>query len=419
MVGISALDEASTIGAVTRAADAGLATLSGRPDDRMIVLADNGSTDGTPEAFLDVPAGSPRHVITSPRDHSGKGTNVLALIDMALAHNARRLVLLDADVRSCEPGWVTKLAGAVDTESPALATPIYRRNRHEANITNHLAGPLVAALFGSYVQQPIGGEFALNAGLLQRIRTWPVPTSARYYGIDIWLTANALRERHRVANVYLGRKVHDPAFRNILHMPHQVLDALLDVAGHLGPPRPTDLANLSKMLGVDDAPARYDLRSAELISAISARYLDEYRDDITELLPGTRALRSAPWGLRITTEDWPPLLADAVLAASTSEPSRVRDHLVALYMSRVFSYRDEIDSLDLNDITKLLTWQIEHTVREVAARPVTFGAGGRRATTECGATTARGKPAARDGAAACDEARGPYDRGRWAQFPTS
>jgi hypothetical protein len=394
MVGISALDEAATIGAVTRAADTGLAALCERPGDQMIVLADNGSTDGTPEAFLDVPVGSNRHVINSPRDHTGKGTNVLALVDMALTHNAERLVLLDADVRSCEPSWITKLAAAVATDSPALATPIYRRNRHEANITNHLAGPLVAALFGSYLQQPIGGEFALNASLLKRIGTWPMPSSARYYGIDIWLTANALRERHRVANVYLGRKVHDPAFRNILHMPHQVLDSLLNVAGTLGSPRPADLSALSEMLGVDDAPARYDLRSAELISTISARYLDEYRDDITELLPRTRMLPSAPWGLQITTEDWPPLLADAVFAASTSDPARVRDHLVALYMSRVFSYRDEIDALDPSDITKLLTWQVEHTVREVSARPVTFNANRGQVTEQ-------------------------YHRGRWAHFPTS
>jgi hypothetical protein len=395
MVGISALDEAPTIGAVTRAAAAGLAEQSRRPGDGMIVLADNGSTDGTPEAFLGEPVDAPRHVINSPRANSGKGTNVLALIDMAVARRADRLVLLDADVRSAEPSWVTALAGEVALGSPALATPIYRRNRHEANITNHLAGPLVAALFGWYVQQPIGGEFALNAALLRRVRSWPLPGSARYYGIDIWLTANALREGHRVGGAYLGRKVHDPAFRNILHMPHQVLDSLLCVAGRLGTPRRPEPGTLTDMLGVDDAPARYDLSSAELVAAVSVRYLTEHRDDMLDLLPRIRNLPAAPWGVRITTEVWPSLLADAVVAVSTTDRARVRDHLVALYLSRVFSYRDEIAPLDPAGITKLLTWQVEHTIREVAARSVTFGGGSGPGSTQ------------------------DYDRGRWAQFPVS
>ena len=195
MVGIPARDEAATIASVARAADAGLKEV-GAAGDSMIVLADNGSTDATPARFLDAATTTRQLVIQSGGTGTGKGTNVLALMEAALAHDADRLILLDADVRSGEPAWIARLGTAVDSDIPTLAVPTYRRNRYEANTTNHLASPLVAALFGAPLQQPIGGEFAMNRALLERARTWPAPASAALYGIDIWLTTNTLREGH-------------------------------------------------------------------------------------------------------------------------------------------------------------------------------------------------------------------------------
>lgn len=228
-MGIPARNEAATVAAVAVAADAGLRRAFPAADN-MIVLADNGSTDATPERFLAAATATPQVVVRSGGLGTGKGTNVLALIRMALEHEAERLILLDADVRSTQPAWISRLAGELDTGEPTLAVPTYRRNRYEANTTNHLAGPLVAGLFGTPLQQRIGGEFALNRALLRRVRHWRIPASASLYGIDIWLTANTLREGHRVVEVPLGVKLHNSPFPKILQLPLQVLDSLFHVA---------------------------------------------------------------------------------------------------------------------------------------------------------------------------------------------
>src|SRR5205823_10968409 len=99
---------------------------------------------------------------------TGNGSNVFALVEAALNSHVDRLILLDADVRSTEPVWIRHLA-ATNSDEPTLAVPIYERDRYEAEVTNHVARPLVAALFGSAVQQPIAGDFALNHALLREV----------------------------------------------------------------------------------------------------------------------------------------------------------------------------------------------------------------------------------------------------------
>ncbi|MET0134084.1 MAG: glycosyltransferase [Kibdelosporangium sp.] len=372
LVGIPARNEAATIASVAQAADAGLHAAF--PDsDSMIVLADNGSTDGTPEKFLAAATAARQLVVRSDGSATGKGTNVLALMSMALEHDAEQLILLDADVRSGEPAWIGSLATAVDAALPTLAVPTYRRNRYEANTTNHLAGPLVAALFGTPLQQPIGGEFALNRVLLQRARRWPTPGSVSLYGIDIWLTANALREGHQVLEVPLGVKLHNSPFPKILHLPLQVLDSLFQVALRMDRPRPAVMdRRTTRRSAVDSELVPQDPALVARVASTVRGYLTTHEAEVRRIFPASAGLRGAPWGMRIETEDWPHLLADAVetLAGGLFRP--VRDHLIALYINRVLSFWDEIADLSSIEIDALLDRQAGDTVKAVAERLVVF-----------------------------------------------
>ncbi len=119
-----------------------------------------------------------------------------------------------------------------------MAVPVYRRNRYEGNTTTHIASPLLAAVLGAQVQQPIAGDFAFNRALVERAVTWPLPESAQLYGIDIHLSANAALKRHRIVQVPLGRKIHNPGFPKILFMSQQVIDSAFQVIVRTGRPRP-------------------------------------------------------------------------------------------------------------------------------------------------------------------------------------
>ncbi|TCO60876.1 glycosyltransferase [Actinocrispum wychmicini] len=372
MVGVPARNEATTIESVARAADAGLKDL-GTAHNSMIVLADNGSTDGTPTRFLEAATRTRQLVIQSGGTGTGKGTNVLALMRAALEHGAAHLILLDADVRSGEAAWIARLGSAVDGDTPTLAVPTYRRNRYEANTTNHLASPLVAALFGAPLQQPIGGEFAMNRALLEQARHWPAPASASLYGIDIWLTTNALREGHRVVEVPLGVKLHNSPFPKILSLPQQVLDALFHVTLRLDRPRPAEMdMRMSRRSAVDTEARKQDPATVAKVVKAAAGYLATHHAVVSSMFPTVAGLRVAPWGHRILTQDWPHILADGVEALARGQFQPARDHLIALYINRVLSFWDEIADLTGAEIDALLDRQATETVKAVADRPITF-----------------------------------------------
>lgn len=372
VVGIPTRNEAATIAHVAEIADEGLAALC-PSGDGVIVLADNGSTDGTVDRFLGTALRSRTAVVQSAVEGTGKGTNVFALVERSLELGAQRLVLLDGDVRSARPDWVSSLAHASDGPEPRMVLPVYRRNRYEAVSTNHLVRPLLAASFGAYVQQPIGGDFAFNRAFLERIGGWRRPQSANLYGIDVWLTANALRSGLRLVDAPLGRKVHNSPFPKILYLPQQVLDALFHVVaevGELRPRQPTERQDAA----VDEFAAPQDPELVARISRVVCDYLDVHGPDVQLLFPCARDLKPAPWGLRITAEDWPQLLADALAALAAGELERARDHLIALCVNRVMTFWTEIEGLATADVDALLHRQARETASAVAERAIAFTA---------------------------------------------
>lgn len=388
VVGLPTRNEAKTIGAVAQVADEGLSAVC-RAGEGVIVLADNGSTDGTVERFLATPLRSRGDVVLSPGAGTGKGTNVLALAVRALELGAQRLILLDGDLRSARPDWIARLARATEGPQPRMALPVYRRNRYEATSTNQLVRPLLAAVYGAYLQQPIGGEFAFNRAFLEGAAEWPQPGSASLYGIDVWLTANALRHGLTPIEVPLGRKVHNSPFPKILHLPQQVLDALFHViaqTGAVNPAQPTD----HQMPAIDELAVRQDAELVARINRSVRRYLEAHRADIDLLFPSARDLRQAPWGLSVTADQWPQILADAVQALAAGELERSRDHLIALCVNRVMTYWTEIEGLDTAGVDALLHRQAGATASAVAARSIVF--------------------------AAPPPAPGPFHPGRWRRF---
>ncbi|MBW4721271.1 glycosyltransferase family 2 protein [Saccharothrix obliqua] len=370
VVGIPARDEARTVAAVATAADAGLHQAFPHGLNA-VVLAENGSTDGTAERFAETPLRSRKVVVRSPGEGTGKGTNVFAVVDRALALGAERVVLLDADLRSAEPGWVGLLADAVAGAEPVLAVPSYRRDRYEANTTNHLVSPLLAAVYGVHVQQPIGGEFAFNRAFLDRARAWSRPDSAHLYGIDVWLTANALREGLRVVEVPLGRKLHNSPFPKILRLPQQVLDSLFHVVLRTDGVRP-QTGGARARTAVDEVAVPQDPAVVARVVAAVGRYLSAHGDDVRLLFPSARAA-TAPWGLRLTADDWPNVLADALTALAAGRFEAARDHLVALYVNRVLTFWEEVDGLPGGEVDALLDRQAARTATAVRARGLVFG----------------------------------------------
>ena len=214
LVGIPSFNNAGTVGHVARVASEGLRAAF--PGLRAVVVnADGGSKDGTPQKVLESVEGVPA-IAGAYRGLPGKGSAFRAIFQVAAAVGARACAVVDSDLRSITPAWVERLLRPIVEDRADYVTPLYARHKHDGTITNTIAYPFTRALYGLRVRQPIGGEFGFSGelaavfaegGALGR-GVWD--TDVARFGIDIYMTTTAIARGARVAQAFLGAKIHDP-----------------------------------------------------------------------------------------------------------------------------------------------------------------------------------------------------------------
>ena len=209
VVGIPSFRNAATIGHVTEAAALGLRR--NFPNMRAVIVnADGGSDDGTRDRVRASADGMP--IVTGRyQGRSGKGSAFRAIFEAVTLLGARACAVVDSDLRSITPEWIARLAGPIVRGEADYVTPLYARHKHDGTITNTIAYPLTRALYGARVRQPIGGEFGFTADLARIYLDEPVwDSDVARFGIDIFMTTTALARGVRVAQAFLGAKIHDP-----------------------------------------------------------------------------------------------------------------------------------------------------------------------------------------------------------------
>jgi hypothetical protein len=207
VVGIPSYMEADNIEFVTRQIDRGL-TKYFKNLKSVIVNVDNHSEDGTKEAFLATETKTPKKYITTPKGVRGKGNNLLNLFKFARKQSTlKAAMVVDADLKSITPEWI-KFLGEAILCGYDYALPRYSRHQFDGTITNHICYPLLYGLLGEDVRQPIGGEFSFSPRLIDYWLQQKWPPSTRQYGIDIFMTLNAIIGKFKMSEVVMGSKIH-------------------------------------------------------------------------------------------------------------------------------------------------------------------------------------------------------------------
>jgi hypothetical protein len=227
LVGIPCFNNGDTVGTVVETAAIGLREHF--PDlTSCIVVADGGSTvdDSREQAVAAIQRLQAHGVVGIYRGLSGKGSAVRMIFEAAGAVGARALALLDADLRSTTPLWIERLLCPIVHEGFEFVAPLYNRFKYDGTITNNVTYNMLRCLYGKRIRQPIGGEFALSGDLAATLCKEPVwDSDVARFGIDIWLTIQALTRGARICQSRLGIKVHDardpasslePMFRQVV-----------------------------------------------------------------------------------------------------------------------------------------------------------------------------------------------------------
>jgi hypothetical protein len=207
LVGIPSHNEADTIGHVLTQVDAGLREYF--PHLRaLIVNVDNHSDDGTREAFMGVRTRCERRYVSTEPGVTGKGRNVRNFLALARDLEVRAGAIVDADLQSVSPRWVRNLLAPILDEGYDLTFPVYRRYRYDGSVTSLLCYPVVYGLFASNVRQPIGGEFGFSSSWIAHLSECDYSDATCAYGIDLFITTEAIASRSRICGSPLGIKEH-------------------------------------------------------------------------------------------------------------------------------------------------------------------------------------------------------------------
>ncbi len=211
LVGVPTFNNEDSIGHVISRIGEGLETYY--PDlKKAIFISDGGSLDNTREnAYAANIPDSVERRVTIYRGLPGKGTSFRAVFECANDLSARAVLVFDSDLHSITPQWVKRMADPILQNEYDFCTPYYRRHPFDGTITNMIVYPLISAVFGRNVRQPIGGDFSFNLKLSRFWSEQPVwLTDVARFGIDVWMTLTAINEEFRVAQVDLGTKIHNP-----------------------------------------------------------------------------------------------------------------------------------------------------------------------------------------------------------------
>ena len=194
----------------------------------VIFVADGGSTDDTREVAKEFEIKPwQEKIISIYRGPAGKGSAFRSIFEAAKRLKVEACMVVDSDLRSITGEWVKYLLEPVLENGYHFVSPVYSRYKYDGTITNNIVYNLTRALYGMRIRQPIGGDFAFAGDLAADYIDQDVwDTDVARYGIDIWMTTNAITNHFKICQSNLGTKVHDakdpaeslgPMFRQVVH----------------------------------------------------------------------------------------------------------------------------------------------------------------------------------------------------------
>ena len=181
------------------------------PDLRMVLInADAGLAPTTRRAVASqtFKNGHDSAIITGRYEGLlGQGSATAALLDAALALDAKAIIILDSHTQSMTSNWIAGLAHLILKNKADLVVPRYQWSLPGGGLSDLIVYPLFRALWGHSVRHPAAPDFALSPGLAGALLDEDVwETEVAQWGLSPWLTTYAVLGQWRVAQSALGKK---------------------------------------------------------------------------------------------------------------------------------------------------------------------------------------------------------------------
>ncbi|MDR1608248.1 MAG: hypothetical protein LBT38_07570 [Deltaproteobacteria bacterium] len=172
VVGFLSRDDATTIERVVVKVSEGLA--QDYPDLKAaLILSDCHSTDNVVETFFNIPTTLPKLAIVAPPNQNTPTQGLLNLFYLAERLKAQIVVVQSADTLTVKRTWIKRLIHPIIMDTADFTNPLYARNAIDSPVTNLMVYPMIRALFGRRLRQPVLADWAFNAKFLKALLAYP------------------------------------------------------------------------------------------------------------------------------------------------------------------------------------------------------------------------------------------------------
>jgi glucosylglycerate synthase len=217
LVGLPTHNNAKTVGSIVQTIQNGI--LRGFPRERAVIInADGGSRDGTPELVTGISIDDMRpanlYALRTLHSISTKyattpdcGIALRTILSAAELLRAKACLLLSPESANIEPDWLSKLLRPIYKDSFDLVTPTYRRHKFEGLLITNLVYPMTRALYGFKIREAYSPEFGFSGRLGSQFlaqNAWN--DGSRGEGAELRFTLAAISGNFRICQSFLGEK---------------------------------------------------------------------------------------------------------------------------------------------------------------------------------------------------------------------
>ena len=260
LVGLPTHNNAKTIGPVVNTIRTGI--LRDFPRERAVIInADGGSRDGTPELVTGISIDDVRpvsniyalrtmHSITTKYASTPQsGVALRTILAAADLLRAKACIVMSPESENIQPEWISNLLRPVYRDGFDLVSPTYRRHKFDGLLMTNLLYPMVRALYGVRIRETYMPEFGFSGRLGSQFLAhngWNDGTSGT--GVELRFTLAAITGRYRICQSFLGEK--DPVERRGADL----VPALRETVGALFSSLESDFPVWSAVTGSQEVP---------------------------------------------------------------------------------------------------------------------------------------------------------------------
>lgn len=220
LVGLPTHNNAKTVGSVVQTIRSGI--LRGFPRERAVIInADGGSRDGTPELVTGVSIDDMRpaanlnalrtlhSISTTYANGAGSGAALRTILAAAELLRAKACIVMSPESAKIEPEWISSLIRPIYRDGFDLVAPTYRRHKFDGLLMTNLLYPMVRALYGVRIREAYVPEFGFSNRLGSRFLAqngWN--ESGNGAGLELRFTLAAITGGCRICQSFLGEKEH-------------------------------------------------------------------------------------------------------------------------------------------------------------------------------------------------------------------